>query len=87
MQSRRYGPDVLAAGKPRRRELPRIAAERGLVVEDAAGQFCGAVVGCEKDAVILEDRHGRRRVFPLSPSAFSAGRRTPLQPGGGSWAR
>jgi len=70
VQSRRYGPDVLAAGKPRRRELPRIAAERGLVVEDAAGQFCGAVVGCEKDAVILEDRHGRRRVFPLSPAAF-----------------
>jgi len=70
VQSRRYGPDVLAAGKPRRRELPRIPAERGLVVEDAAGQFCGAVVGCEKDAVILEDRHGRRRVFPLSPAAF-----------------
>jgi len=40
------------------------------VVEDAAGQFCGAVVGCEKDAVTLEDRHGRRRVFPLGPAAF-----------------
>ena len=70
MQSKRYGPDVLAAGKPRRRELRRVPAERGLVVEDAAGQFCGAVVGCEKDAVTLEDRYGRRRVFPLSPSAF-----------------
>ena len=70
MQSRRYGPDVLAAGKPRRRELRRVPAERGLVVEDAAGRFCGAVVGCEKDAVTLEDRHGRRRVFPLSPAAF-----------------
>jgi hypothetical protein len=61
---------VLAAGKPRRRELRRVPAERGLVVEDAAGRFCGAVVGCEKDAVTLEDRHGRRRVFPLSPAAF-----------------
>lgn len=70
MQSKRYGPDVLAAGRPRRRELRRVAAERGLVVEDATGQFCGAVVGCEKDAVTLEDRHGRRRVFPLSPAAF-----------------
>ena len=70
MQSRPYGPDVLAAGKPRRRELRRVPAERGLVVEDATGQFCGAVVGCEKDAVTLEDRHGRRRVFPLSPAAF-----------------
>jgi Protein of unknown function (DUF3097) len=70
VQSKRYGPDVLAAGKPRRRELRRVPAERGLVVEDAAGQFCGAVVGCEKDAVTLEDRYGRRRVFPLSPAAF-----------------
>jgi hypothetical protein len=47
-----------------------VAAEPGLVVEDAAGQFCGAVVFCEKDAVTLEDRHGRQRVFPLSPAAF-----------------
>src|SRR5690242_14652001 len=47
VQSRRYGPDVLAAGKPRRRELRGVPAERGLVVEDAAGQFCGGVVGCE----------------------------------------
>jgi DUF3097, C-terminal domain/DUF3097, N-terminal domain len=70
VQSKRYGPDVLAAGRPRRRELRRVAAERGLVIEDATGQFCGAVVGCEKDAVTLEDRHGRRRVFPLSPAAF-----------------
>ena len=70
MQSRRYGPDVLGAGRPRRRELRRVPAERGLVVEDATGQFCGAVVGCEKDAVVLEDRHGKRRVFPLSPATF-----------------
>ena len=70
MHSRRYGPDVLAAGQPRRRELRQVPAQRGLVVEDAAGQFCGAVVGCEKDAVTLEDRHGRRRVFPLSPATF-----------------
>jgi hypothetical protein len=61
---------VLAAAKPRRRELRRVPAERGLVVEDAAGQFCGAVVGCERDAVILEDRHGQRRAFPLGPAAF-----------------
>jgi hypothetical protein len=70
VHSRRYRPDVLAAGQPRRRELRRVPAQRGLVVEDATGQFCGAVVGCEKDAVTLEDRHGRRRVFPLSPAAF-----------------
>jgi hypothetical protein len=72
VQRRQYGPDVLAA--PRRRpgqgQVPRVAAQRGLVVEDAAGQFCGAVVFCEKDAVTLEDSRGRQRVFPLSPGAF-----------------
>jgi hypothetical protein len=40
------------------------------VVEDAEGRFCGAVVAWEKGAVTLEDRHGRRRVFPLTPGAF-----------------
>ncbi len=72
MRSIRYDPDVLAAGprRPGQRQLPQIAAERGLVVEDGAGEFCGAVVFCEKDAVTLEDRHGRRRVFPLRPAAF-----------------
>jgi DUF3097 family protein len=79
--SRQYGSDVLADGQSgrsgrrrARREVPEVEAERGLVVEDSAGdehsRFCGAVVGYEKDAVTLEDRHGKRRVFPLGPSAF-----------------
>jgi hypothetical protein len=54
----------------RKREVPQVAAERGLVVEDIAAEFCGAVVFCEKDAVTLEDRHGGRRVFPLRPAPF-----------------
>jgi len=70
LRSRQYGADVLAEQDRRKRtrpaEIPRVAAERGLVVEDAAGQFCGAVIYCEKDAVTLEDRHRRQRVFPLS---------------------
>ena len=79
MRSRRYGPDVLAAGPRRRppgarapgpREAPKVQAERGLVVEDSEGRFCGAVVGHEPGAVILEDRYGKRRVFPLVPAAF-----------------
>jgi Protein of unknown function (DUF3097) len=69
---------VLADGKlgrrrfsgPGQHEVPKVEAERGLVVEDSEGRFCGAVVGCEKGAVTLEDRHGKRRVFPLSPAAF-----------------
>jgi hypothetical protein len=72
VRSRRYGPDVLAAARrrPGQRQLPQVAAERGLVVEDAAGEFCGAVVFCEKDAVTLEDGRGKRRVFPLRPAPF-----------------
>ncbi len=77
MWSRRYGSDVLAngqsgvAGRRRvQREVPKVEAEPGLVVEDSEGRFCGAVVGYEKGAVTLEDRHGKRRVFPLTPAAF-----------------
>jgi len=48
VRSRQYGPDVLAAGRrrPGQGTLPRVAADHGLVVEDAAGEFCGAVVRC-----------------------------------------
>ena len=77
MWSRQYGSDVLADGQSgrsgrrrARREVPEVEAERGLVVEDCEGRFCGAVVGYEKGAVTLEDRHGKRRVFPLAPAAF-----------------
>ncbi|HLI37996.1 MAG TPA: DUF3097 family protein, partial [Streptosporangiaceae bacterium] len=72
VRSHQYGSDVLGAGWRRRGlgHVPRVEAVRGLVVEDAEGRFCGAVTGCDKDAVTLEDRHGRRRVFPLSPAAF-----------------
>ena len=75
MRSRQYGADVLAGGalrrrRPGQREIPQVEAERGLVVEDSEGRFCGAVVGYEKGAVTLEDRHGKRRVFPLIPAAF-----------------
>jgi Protein of unknown function (DUF3097) len=74
VRNRQYGPDVLAAGllrrSPGRREVPEVVAERGLVVEDSEGRFCGAVVGYEKGAVTLEDRHGKRRAFPLVPAAF-----------------
>jgi hypothetical protein len=74
VRSRQYDSDVLAAGPRRfaggRRAVPKVEAERGLVVEDSEGRFCGAVVGYEKGAVTLEDRHGKRRIFPLTPAAF-----------------
>ena len=41
-----------------------------VVAEDPASGFCGLVVDCDKTTVTLEDRHGRRRVFPLVPGGF-----------------
>ncbi|GAA2639527.1 DUF3097 domain-containing protein [Dactylosporangium fulvum] len=63
--------DVLANNDWRRRRvIPEVDAELDLVVEDAESGFCGAVVGFEYGAVVLEDRHGKRRNFPLEAAAF-----------------
>jgi hypothetical protein len=61
-----YGRDVLAGDwRARgRKVVPQVPAERGLVVELAAG-FVGAVTGVEKGNVGLEDRRGKVRWFPL----------------------
>jgi hypothetical protein len=74
----RYSDDVLASPAPRRRVVPEVPAENGLVVETADGRFCGAVVGTGKDVVAgekratvsLEDRRGAVRVFPMLPASF-----------------
>jgi hypothetical protein len=70
--------DVLAHPPSRRRRVPEVAAEPDVVVETADGAFCGAVVGIGKavesgekrDTVTLEDRNGKRRVFPMLPASF-----------------
>lgn len=54
----------------RRAEVPQLTVDVGLVVEDAASGFCGAVRSCERDTVALEDAHGRVRTFPLRRAAF-----------------
>jgi hypothetical protein len=73
VRNRQYGRDVLAPGnrnpKPGQGPVPEVEAQRDLVVEDTEERFCGAVVAVEKDAVTLEDRFGKRRVFPL-PGIF-----------------
>ncbi|MCW2912516.1 MAG: hypothetical protein JWN52_584 [Actinomycetia bacterium] len=72
MQSKDYGNDVLAGNwrLPRKGQIPEIPAERDLVVEDPDSGFCGAVVAFAKDEVTLEDRFGKRRIFPLAPAGF-----------------
>ncbi|HEX4358536.1 MAG TPA: DUF3097 domain-containing protein [Pseudonocardia sp.] len=62
--------DPLAPGARRRKEIPTVVGEPGLVIEDPASGFCGALVGIGKDGAVLEDAKGRRRVFPLRPAAF-----------------
>lgn len=67
-----YGSDGFAVDwRPHpRKQVPEVDAELGLVVEDAESGWCGAVVGFEAGAVVLEDRFGKRRPFPLLPAAF-----------------
>lgn len=65
-----YGEDVLSGNWRKRRTIPEVDAEPGLVVEDAAAGFCGEIIGFEYGAVVLEDRHGKRRNFPLEPAGF-----------------
>ena len=82
MHSKRYASDVLAPGSRRPRPgqgpVPSVAAEPGLVVEDFEGRFCGAVVAVEPGSVTLEDRHGKRRVFPIPGSFLLDGKRVTL---------
>ena len=87
MSSDRYGNDVLAptgpdagAGsahhRPARRSRPQ-AADLGLVVEDVSTGWVGAVQRVEKSGgqhvVVLEDRRGRTRTFPLGPGFWIDG--------------
>ncbi|MFG6504292.1 DUF3097 domain-containing protein [Microbacterium sp. P05] len=65
----RYGADVLAPGwrDAAAKKVARVPASRDLVVEVAADGYVGAVVGLSSGAVELEDRRGKRRLFPLGP--------------------
>jgi hypothetical protein len=77
MSNDRYGADVLAA-PARRPELPEVEAAAGLVAEDVETGWVGAVLRTEKSGgmhvVVLEDRHGRTRTFPLGPGFWIDGR-------------
>lgn len=78
----RYGNDVLSSPAPahhrRRPETRPVPATVDLVVEEASTGFTGAVTRVEKTAgalvVELEDRHGRRRTFPLGPGFMIDGK-------------
>lgn len=65
----RYGNDVLAGFSKRAPKVePRVVeATAGLVLEETASDFVGAVTRIEGRLVELEDRRGARRMFPLGP--------------------
>jgi len=71
MTEDRYGRDVLDADRrePRRKPSVDLEATRGQVVEEATTGWCGAIIAVERDlgTVVLEDRHGVARTFPLGP--------------------
>src|SRR5690625_8051240 len=68
MNWNQWGPADLHSRKPAARPKT-IAAARGLVLEDAASGFTGAIVRLEKSGgvhlVVLEGRRGVTRSFPL----------------------
>lgn len=89
----RYGSDVLAsdphrtgphAHRPTTRDEP---AEPGLVVEEVQTGWVGAVIAVEKSGgmhvVVLEDRRGRTRSFPLGAGFWVDGRPVRLVPPAG----
>lgn len=96
----RYGADVLASGwrDAARKVVPVVEALPDVVVEVADDGFCGAVTRTDGSLVELEDRLGRRRLFPLGPgflidgeaAVLSAPRRaaasTPARTASGSFA-
>jgi hypothetical protein len=74
--SDRYGSDVLQAGwnTPRRPQSTPLTLARGQVVEDASTGFCGAVLRWENGIVVLEDRRGRTRSFPVGAGFLVEGK-------------
>jgi hypothetical protein len=75
----RYPPDILATPPTRHRQARSrpTPAEAGLVVEEVTTGWVGAVVRLEASGgmrvVVLEDRKGRTRTFPLGPGFWVDG--------------
>jgi hypothetical protein len=72
----RYEMDVLSAGwrqagKPATKD---VVVRVGLVVEEPSSGFVGEIKRWENGLVVLEDRHGKRRSFPMGPGFWIDGK-------------
>jgi DUF3097, C-terminal domain/DUF3097, N-terminal domain len=80
----RYGSDVLTGDwrAPARGRAVEVTAELGMVVEEVTTDWVGEIVALERDlrTLTLEDRHGKRRTFPLGPGFLLEGRPVVLLP-------
>ncbi|WP_022870741.1 DUF3097 family protein [Yaniella halotolerans] len=78
-----WGPGNVTGPKPSTRP-EKVPASRGLVIEDAASGFTGAVTRIEKSGgihlVVLEGRNGATRSFPLGLGFMVDGRAIELLP-------
>ena len=70
---RRLAPEPLDIDGPRRRTTtyPKVAAERGLVVEHRSSGAVGAIIDHAADRVTIRDRHGRDHLVRLAEGAFA----------------
>lgn len=78
----RYGEDVLAAGWRDRaaKNVARVEASVGLLLERVDDGFVGEVTRAGSREVELEDRFGRKRLFPLGPGFLVEGELVTLVP-------
>jgi len=63
-------------GKPVTRDVDMAL---DMVVEEGLTGFCGAIVRWENGLVVLEDRHGKRRSFPIGPGFLLEGKPVALK--------
>lgn len=75
--SDRYRGDVLT--NPRRVRSTPTTVEKDMVLEDPSSGFVGAVVRWANGLVVLEDRHGRKRSFPMGPGLWLEGKPVDLR--------
>lgn len=76
-----YGGDVLDP-KNQRRSTPvtrGVVMSLGMIVEDPMSGFVGEIMGWENGLVILEDRRGKRRSFPVGPGFWLDGKPVSLK--------